>query len=72
MKGGRGDQIDPTPPGKTTFKKPSLIRVKANQSQKRGKKCSLNNYGKKCIWAKGIDISLKDENFLKPFQIPTF
>ena len=27
--GGRG-QIDPSPPRKTTLKKPSLIRVKAN------------------------------------------
>ena len=25
---GGGGQIDPPPPGKTTFKKPSLIRVK--------------------------------------------
>ena len=31
MKGG-GGQIDPLPPGKTTHKKASLIRVKSNIS----------------------------------------
>ena len=31
--GGRGGQIEPPLPGKTTFKKPSLIRVKIKHGQ---------------------------------------